>query len=119
MVFGINTTLTFIRNFGTDIIIGVVDEVLETVRPERKPFVPAADLRPLGASNSGKDAITEALKSNKPEQVTQTIKQVCESEKLNPSVCQTAIYYCVWALKDKAPQVIADACANIVCNKLL
>ena len=117
MVWG-KTALSLLRNTTIEVVAGVVEEIMDDVAFRRgrefPSYIPSHELRPLGASRSSKDIINEALKSQDEKTIAKTIYDVCEKENLNKAACVAAVKYCCMAVRKYAPQLISDACANIV-----
>ena len=67
---------------------------------------------PMGASEAGKRAINEALRTRNPDKIVDTIQTVCSSENLNKVSCAHAIYYCSKSVLEGARVVIKNACMN-------
>jgi len=83
---------------------GIIDGASQTAGDEQVPF---SDQVPISASEMGKKAINEALRSGDPDRVVETIEKVCWQEKLSKVGCAKAV------LKGSTT-AIRGACTNLL-----
>jgi hypothetical protein len=69
---------------------------------------------PLSVSQSGKEKINEALRSQDPSLVIEKIQEVCDNENLSKLGCVQAMFYCSKAVLAGSSEVIRGACANLI-----
>ena len=69
---------------------------------------------PISASESGKRAINEALRTGDSIKVADKIQEVCNDENLSKLGCAQAIIYCSKAVLSNSSDLIRGACANLM-----
>lgn len=92
---------------------GVYDSVASSL-PASEAQIDFSDQIPISASESGKRAINEALRTGDSSKVVDKIQEVCNNENLSKLGCAQAIVYCSKAVLSSSSDLIRGACANLI-----